>query len=251
MPTEAYRDWADQGLRPHMDPNWALTEATKLNPGTYVAGQVLGRWTTLTAADDVQTLTVTGTPTGGSLTMSFDGITFTVPYNAAAAAVQALLDAHPSIGTGQSVVTGGPLPGTPIVVTFSGSLKTGLYQPDFAIVSNALTGGASPAGAWVHTTPGRSAGGRMAAYDDTKSDGREIARALLIRGCTVDTFGNHLFYGTGTGSGTSLTADVWIRGYFRTADLTGIDAAAVADLGRLVEGTTGTLSSTGTILAMV
>jgi hypothetical protein len=58
----------------------------------------------------VQTLTTTGTPTGGTVPLSFDGRSTTVAFNASAAAVQTALEGLPNIGTGNVVCGGGPLP---------------------------------------------------------------------------------------------------------------------------------------------
>jgi hypothetical protein len=105
---------------------------------------------------DVQTLTITGTPTGGTFTMGFGGvITAPIAFNAAASAVQTALQALSTIGSGNITCTGGPLPGTPVVCTFAGT-KTPGYQPP--LVTNGaggLTGGTTPTSAVAHTTPGK------------------------------------------------------------------------------------------------
>jgi hypothetical protein len=103
----------------------------------------------------VQTLTTTGTPTGGTVPLSFDGRATTVAFNAAAAAVQAALEALPNIGTGNVVCAGGALP-TGVTITFQGSLAK---RPVPLIVtgSTGLTGGASPTGVITNTTPGVNA----------------------------------------------------------------------------------------------
>ena len=62
-----------------------------------------------TAAPDneVQTVTITGTPTGGTWTLEFEGeVTSDLAYNAAASAVQAALEALPTIGAGNVTVSG-------------------------------------------------------------------------------------------------------------------------------------------------
>lgn len=248
MGTAATRRYTGQGLKPHMLPNRAWMDAIRLIPGVYVAGQVLGQFSTWTAANDVQTITIDYTPTGGSFYLNFDGVIIgPVAYNASAAALQALLDAASNIGTGQTVVTGGALPGTPLVVTFSGTLMKNLWQPLMTIQSNALTGGTPGTVEVAHTTEGRGVGGMYGKYDDTLSTGLEVARCLLSKACTVNTYGE-IIIGGGRWDEKSFTADAYFGGYFRTADLTGIDANAVADLGKLVTGTTSLLANTGTIL---
>jgi hypothetical protein len=95
---------------------------------------------------DVQTLSVTGTPTGGSFTLSLAGSrSGSIAYNATAAQVQTALSTVASV-----TCTGGPLPGTAVAITFN---KPGL-QSVFALASNALTGGSSPTAAVAHTISG-------------------------------------------------------------------------------------------------
>jgi len=69
---------------------------------------------------EVQTLTVAGTPTQGTIDLTYGGETVTIDYNDAAADVQTQLRTI----TGLSAVTcgGGPLPGTPVTITFPSSL---------------------------------------------------------------------------------------------------------------------------------
>lgn len=72
-----------------------------------------------TATNNVQTLTVSGTPASGSAILTFSGqATVAIAFNATAAAVQAALEALGNIGTGNVTCAGGPWPGTPITVTF-------------------------------------------------------------------------------------------------------------------------------------
>src|SRR5437762_2902489 len=69
-----------------------------------------------------QTITITGTPTGGTFTLTFNGATTAaIAYNASAANVQSALTALSSVGTGNLTASGGALPGTPVVVTFTGA----------------------------------------------------------------------------------------------------------------------------------
>ncbi|WP_280389313.1 hypothetical protein [Nocardia wallacei] len=53
------------------------------------------------------TVTITGSPTGGTFTLTVDGQTTTgIAYNAAASAVQSALEALSTVGTGNATVTG-------------------------------------------------------------------------------------------------------------------------------------------------
>lgn len=92
-----------------------------------------------------QTLTITGTPTGGTFTISFGGqTTAAIAYNAAASAVQTALVALTSIGAGNVIVTGGTLPGTAVVLDFSAGALAGTF-PALVTTTSSLTGGTTPA----------------------------------------------------------------------------------------------------------
>jgi len=250
MPASSTRTFTNQGLVPTMYPEKALTDAVRMAPGSYAAGTVMGRVPGTTAVNDVQTITITGTPTGGSVRYNFNGqVTAAIAWNAAAAAVQTAFEALSNIGAGNVAVTGGPGPGTPWVLTFQGT-AAGLWQPLITLYSNSLTGGTTPTSTIAHTTPGVAAGGYWTAYNDGASDGSEVARALCQYQTTVNEQGRHTVGGGEFGE-FSMNAPVYICGYFRTADLTGLDANGVADLGRLITGTTSTLSSTGTIISLI
>ncbi len=109
--------------------------------------------TTASDTNEVQTITITGTPTGGTFTLSFKGYTTTaLAYNASGATVDAALEALSGIGTGGVTVTGGPGPATPYVVTFTGQLGNQNVPAITAVAS--FTGGTTPAIAVVVTTPG-------------------------------------------------------------------------------------------------
>lgn len=109
----------------------------------------------------VQTLTTTGTPTGGTFKLRFDGFdTAAIAYNASAATVQAALRALPNIGSAGVNCAGGALP-TGVTITFADVLAK-LLVPVITVADNSLTGGSSPAPAIANTTPGVTAFGRGA-----------------------------------------------------------------------------------------
>lgn len=107
----------------------------------------------LGGANEVQTVTITGTPTGGTFTLTYDGATTAaIAYNANAAAVASAVAALPNVGSGNVAGAGGALPGTPVTLTFQGSLaKRNVSQMTAAA---AFTGGTTPAIAVTTTTPG-------------------------------------------------------------------------------------------------
>ena len=95
--------------------------------------------------DEKQTVAITGTPTGGTFTLTYRGLTTAaIVYNAAASAVQSALRALANIGSTGVTCTGGALPGTPVVVEFTGPLaNTDVYM--LTADGAGLTGGTSPA----------------------------------------------------------------------------------------------------------
>lgn len=107
-----------------------------------------------TPTDAVQTLTVTGTPSGGTFRISFKGVlSSAIDHDASASEIQAILELMSTIGAGNVSCTGGPLPGTPVVITFTNNLG-GQALPLAEVVSKALTGGTTPNAAIAETTPG-------------------------------------------------------------------------------------------------
>jgi hypothetical protein len=256
MPQTTVADrFAIQKLLPLYCPEDAIELPINLAPGsTFTQGTVLGRIGT-TSANDLQTLTVTGTPTGGTIALTgtnpFTGAAFTtaaIAYNAAASAVATAVSNALGI-TGATVTGGGgALPGPAVTLTFSGALA-GMPVPLLALGTNALTGGTTPTAAVVHTTIGRSLD-TYAAYNDGASDGTQTAKCILPYACATDTAGN-ITLGTSATGGfygeTMSSIGAYFAGYFDTSQLTGLDANGVTDLGRLISGTVtaGVLAVTG------
>ena len=109
--------------------------------------------TTLTTGGtpEVQTVTISGTPTSGTFTLTLSGnTTAAIQYNAAASAVRTALEALPNIGAGRVTVGGGPGPGTPYTVTFSSILG----NPAEMTAAHTFIGGTTPNVAVTTTTPG-------------------------------------------------------------------------------------------------
>jgi hypothetical protein len=101
---------------------------------------------------EIQSVTITGTPAGGTFTLTFDGETTTpIAFNATAAAVQAALLALASLRVGDVVVTGSA--GGPYTLTFG--IDFAEMNVDALTGSAAgLTGGTSPAVVIATPTPG-------------------------------------------------------------------------------------------------
>lgn len=139
---------------------------------------------------EVQTVTVTGAPTGGTYTLTFSGqTTAALAYNATAAQVKAALEALSNINVGDVLVTGGPHPGTPIVVTFAGQyLGDDVAQ---MTATGSLTGGTSPAVAVATTT----AGGVSSASNGTQLLAGFLATESLFAPGSTKTSGALLWFG--------------------------------------------------------
>lgn len=128
--------------------------------------------------NEKQSITITGTPTGGTFTLTYSGQTTAgIAYNANAAAVQAALEALSNIAPGDVVVTGGPGPGTPWVVEFAGTLA--MTNVALMTAVSSLTGGSSPAIAIAITQQGGIVPG---AYDvSCNSKGQAIVALAPFR----------------------------------------------------------------------
>jgi hypothetical protein len=103
--------------------------------------------------NEVQRITITGTPTGGTFTITWNGFTTAaIPHNATAAQVLSALLALPPFVYGDLDVTGGAGPGTPWDVEFKGRYS-GMNVAQIT-TTDSLTGGSTPASAVTTTTPG-------------------------------------------------------------------------------------------------
>jgi hypothetical protein len=206
-----------------------------------LAGQALGGVT-----NEAQTVTITGTPTGGSFTLTFNGeTTATILYNANAATVQTALEGLASIEPGDVVVTGGPGPGTPYVVTF-----TGYYAGQNVTqmtAAHTFTGGTTPNVAVTTTTPGADAVSDVAAipagavlgnvYLDTTWAGLGTTQLLYVYDMNLD-IGERMSRVRPINKSKSSDAIIDMADQDHTLGLTfGRNAVADAQLARLRAGT--------------
>lgn len=94
--------------------------------------------------DEIQTVTITGTPTGGTFVLRFGGQNTTaLNWNCSSSDMQTALRALSSITGSNVIVTGGPGPGTPFIVEFTGTMGYA-SQALITLQTNSLTGGSSP-----------------------------------------------------------------------------------------------------------
>lgn len=149
----------------------AAGSAVTLADGTQIAAGTkylpLGRVLALITITEVQTLTVTGSPTGGTFTPTVPGYgaTTAIAYNATAATLQTALEAV--VGAGKVVASGSA--GGPYTVTFDGTLGNIAQMT----VATALTGGTSPGVTPATTSSGVAGFGKYGPYDSSATDGRQ------------------------------------------------------------------------------
>jgi len=121
------------------------------------------------ATNEVQTVTITGSPTGGTFTLTWNSQTTAgIAYNATAATVQSALEALSNIAPGDVTVTGSA--GGPYTITFGGAYL-GDDVAQMTASGAGLTGGSSPSVSVATTTGGGSA---------TATDGTQVFAGLLF-----------------------------------------------------------------------
>jgi len=107
-------------------------------------------------ANEVQRITITGSPTGGTFTLTFRGQTTAgIAWNATAAAVVTALEALADVDPGDVAGSGGALPGTAVDITFQGRYA-GINVGAMTANGAGLTGGTP---AIAITTPTAGGGG--------------------------------------------------------------------------------------------
>lgn len=163
-----------------------VIEGTRGAPLTFSGAIVAG-------TNEVQTLTIGGTPTGGTFKLGFEGrATGDIAWNATNATLLASMNTalDAAFGAGSIVAAAGTLTagiGT-VTLTFGGNYAKRAV-PTMTVVQNALTG-TSPTLAIAETTPGVDATGRGSAVG-----------SLLVRTDTGVIYAN-----TGTALSPTLTA---------------------------------------------
>jgi hypothetical protein len=146
VPTETGADGSTQKI---LQPGTLMSSITS-GPDT---GKI-GPWMPAGTAD-VWTMTKTGTWSAGTYTIAvtYGGVTATtgaIAFDATAATVQTAVQALSNVGSGNMLVTGGPMSTTAMVFTAAGNLR-GSVTVD---VNFALVTGTTPGLGEVHTTTG-------------------------------------------------------------------------------------------------
>lgn len=164
------------------------------------------------STNEIQQIAITGAPTGGTFTLTWDGqTTAAIAYNATAADVQTALEALSNIDAGDVVAAGGALPATPVTVTFQGQYA-GSNVAAMTADDAGLTGGSTPEVAITTSTAGGT---------DTGSGGTEVAAGFLFNSTEMRQ------------GGPDVGAPLLWRGVIRESRLpanSGLDVAAKADL---------------------
>ncbi|MFF1298150.1 MULTISPECIES: hypothetical protein [unclassified Streptomyces] len=154
----------------HWTPASAYQPERKLKSGIPLGKLTAsGLWAPYNAvSNEVQTLTVTGSPTGGTFTITWSGQTTTaLAYNATAAQVQAALEALSNIAPGDVVVTGNA--GGPWTLTWGGTqLGENVAAPT---TTESFTGGTTPDITIATTTAGGTA---------ATADGADVFKGFLF-----------------------------------------------------------------------
>ncbi len=193
--------------------------------------------------NEVQTIYANSTVTGGTFTITYSGqVTSALDYNATPAVVQAALEALSNLAPGDVTVSG--TANVMYILKFGGSLAN-TDVTAVTIGNGSITGGGSYL---VATASAGAAGsnGTYKAWTSSATDGSQVGKALLEYAAATDSSGN-ITLGGASGGGdkqqTVTTVPAFISGTFRTEDLVQsgagmITVANVADMGRLIEGTT-------------
>ncbi|WP_162668091.1 polymorphic toxin-type HINT domain-containing protein [Gemmata massiliana] len=210
------------------------------------------------ATDAVQVIKLTGSPTGGTFTLSFGGSTTSaLAYNASAATVQTALAALTSIGSGNVQVLAAA--GGGWEVRFIGT-KASTYQSAITGSGAGLTGGSSPAVATSTIYGGGDAGAAAEVTDPAGRVTRTYTDALgrttrsvenFVDGVVSDTDDKTVGYAYNGAGATSVTAYLTGGGVQTTGYVYGVTVATgstiqsndVVRLTQWADPTTGAPSS--------
>lgn len=256
--------YSDDVLVPFRRPDLAIENAIRLAVSTtFRKGQVLSQ---LTGTNEIQTLTIGGTPTGGTFTIGYTGtvlntitkqvsgpIAWSATNATLIANILAALQAIPAIQSSDSsnvLVAALSLSagiGT-INVTFVNGLG-GLDINQMTADATLLTG-SSPTTAFTTATAGvAGANGLFQAYNSGGSDGTQTPKCILRMTCTTDANGL-ITLGDGTLGNDNfskvLETSAYFGGIFRCDEIfldnssppTALNSTVVTGLGgSVIEGT--------------
>ena len=158
------------------------------------------------AVNEVQTATISGTPTGGTFALGFTPVaggdvlvTTPLAHNAPSADVRAALEALSNVGEGNVTVSGSA--GGPYTITFVNGLGS-RDVPLVTLANNSLTGGSSPSVTIAQTTAGVAGG--------------QVAAGICANDIDV--------------SERDEAVNIYFKGVFKTSELIGLDGDAITAL---------------------
>lgn len=200
--------------------------------GKAVRGLVVGP-TGVAARPEIRTIALTGTPTGAKIT-----VTWTIGTKVYSSTTANLVTTEPTaaevvtmleaiFGTGTVAVVETSLS---YAVTFQNLLANKEIGGIIA-VSATFTAGTSPGITHTRTQIGSTGPGQFDTYENSVV---AVARGILIREFHSDPQGGNITENGGPGQPDA--AEMAFTGTYRMGDLTGLDANAVGDLGRIVLG---------------
>jgi hypothetical protein len=200
-----------------------------------LAGQILSEYSAA-ATNEVQTLTPSGTISGGTYRLTFESQQCAaLAFNANAPAIQAALEALSTVGEGNVRVTGGPISSGVVTIEFIGDLAN--MDVGAITVQSSLTG-STPAVAVAEATKGSGGPGTFGPYTNGASNGLETAKLILARDVVTDNYGRHYLGRSGASEhGTDLGGvNAYYCGVFACEELTGLTSTSAGQLGRLIQG---------------
>ena len=125
--------------KPLYGPYEGKQQVGRFAPGlTLSKGQIIAQITSA-AVNATQTITPSGTISGGTFTLTYNGqTTVALAYNSTAAQITTALENLPNIGPGNVLCSGSALPGGTITITFQNLL--GGIPTTLITYTNSLTG---------------------------------------------------------------------------------------------------------------
>jgi hypothetical protein len=221
----------------HTDGTDGGTFALRVTIGGVSANTTALAWNVAAADIDTALEALDNAPAGSFTVSGSDGGPYTITFLPTIGEVG--LEVVNDLTTDGGVFEGGVvlanLANGAYIVTFQNDLGAGNVG---AMTTDAtlLTGGAGTATVATPTAGSAGTAGTFRAYDPAGSDGRQIARCILEYDVETDSSGNVTLFSSEHGE-TYASAPAYFCGTFATADLVGLDDAAVAQLGRLITGT--------------
>ena len=240
MPTSATTTYNSPNLR--LDPWYggeedAEQQVVKLADGVYARGTVLGEKIGQNEVDSISIANATGgyfTVTMPATALGAGGTSAHIDYAATAADIEDAIEAIPGVGEGNVVVT--DQTGGVFYVHFQGALSN--VEVDTMSVTDATSGSGHSVAAAVVTDGDPGAHGTFAPYSHDNTDGTQHAKCILRYACTVSS---GVVTGISDWGAQSVNAvPAFMRGFFRTEQLVGMDDAALTDLhATVVQGDLG------------